>query len=132
MKNLRIADIFLAIFFIVVGISVSLFLALNDNAGSKAQVYVDGKLFGTYNLEDNKNNLREIKIDVEDNHNLLVIEDGKIYMKESNCSGRECVKMGKINRKYQTIVCLPHRIMVKIKEKDNLINRGNDIDIISN
>ncbi len=131
MKTIKKADIILAIFFIVIGVGMSIFLATNDENGSKALVYVDGELFGTYSLEKNQ----EIEIKKDEYSNTLEIKGGYIYMKCANCESQDCVNMGKISRKYETVVCLPHRVMVRIKEANNQednVEKKQQIDAISN
>ena len=46
--------------------------------------------------------------------NLLIIEDGKAYIKESQCPDHLCERMGKIKNVRERIVCLPHKLTVTI------------------
>ncbi len=46
--------------------------------------------------------------------NVLVIAEGKAYMKESLCPDHLCERMGKIKNVRERIVCLPHKLTVKI------------------
>ena len=50
------------------------FQIVNRDSGTTVVVKTDGHIYGTYRLDCN----REILID---DHNLLVIEEGKAYMK---------------------------------------------------
>ncbi len=56
-------------------------------------------------------------IDQEDMHNLIVIEDGSVYMSEADCPNQTCVRQGKITQVGVPIVCLPHQVIVMIVEE---------------
>ena len=40
-------------------------------------------------------------------------------MKEANCPDKLCIHQGKISKNGETIVCLPHGLIVEIKSDDN-------------
>ena len=46
--------------------------------------------------------------------NLLVIEGGEVYLSEADCPTQLCMKTGKIRYAGQSIVCLPHKLAVRI------------------
>ena len=52
-------------------------------------------------------------------YNKIRVEDGKAYMEEANCPDGYCEEQGKISRHTQTIVCLPHKLVVEVLESDN-------------
>ena len=47
------------------------------------------------------------------------IEDGKAYMEEANCPDGYCEEQGKLSGHTQTIVCLPHKLVVEVLENEN-------------
>lgn len=112
-----LSDIILIGVLLIVSLSVFLIWYLSGTEGSTALVTVDGKKVGEYSLA----------IDgvyyVNDGTNVLVIEDGKAYIREANCPGyQDCVETGKISRVGETIVCLPNKVVVEIVgEGDELI-----------
>lgn len=83
--------------------------------GNRIQITLDGKVYGTYSLGKNR------VIEVKDGsfYNKIRIEDGKAYMEEANCPDGYCEEQGKISRHTQTIVCLPHKLVVEVLEADN-------------
>lgn len=92
--------------------------------GNRAVIMFNGEVYGTYDL--NKN--REISVDMESEHNLLCIHSGKIYMKSANCPDGYCVHQGSIGNDGEMIVCLPHKMVVKIEstaESDSDAKQGN-------
>ena len=57
---------------------------------------------------------RTVRIEGEGGYNLLVIEGGEVYLSEADCPTQLCMKTGKIRYTGQSIVCLPHRLAVRI------------------
>lgn len=97
-------------------VSLSVFLKGHAEGASVVVVAVDGETVGTYSLQDDA----EIPIDNEYGHNLIVISEGKVFIRESDCDGRDCVAMGRISKGGDRIVCLPHRLEVYIKGGDGV------------
>ena len=48
-------------------------------------------------------------------YNVLEIRDGAAAVTEANCGDHTCVRMGAISRDGETIVCLPHHLIVSIE-----------------
>lgn len=118
-KKLR-SDIILIGTLLIVGLSVLLFMILTGEQGDRVLVTVNGERVAEYPLS----------VDgvyyLNGGTNVLVIEDGYVYMREANCPGfQDCVETGKISMVGQSIVCLPNKVIVEIVgEKD-----GGDVDI---
>ena len=93
-----------------------LFMQINrGEEGDRIQVTLDGKVYGTYSLEKDQ----VIEIEEGSLYNKIRVEDGKAYMEEANCPDGYCEEQGKISRHTQTIVCLPHKLVVEVLESDN-------------
>ena len=71
-------------------------------------VSVQNKKYGAYLLEENQ----DIKID---NHNIIRIEDNQVYMKQADCLDQTCVKQGPISSNGESIICLPHKLVVTVE-----------------
>ena len=107
-------DIILVLSMVI--IAAAAFLIINfavKKDGSYAVIKVDGNVIKTLDL-----NSGETTIEVngyQGGENKVVINDGKVSMTEADCPDELCVKTGKISRVGETIVCLPHRVVVEIK-----------------
>lgn len=91
--------------------------------GTYAVVKVDGQEL--YKLELDK----DTTIDVagyQGGLNRIEVKAGKVSMTEADCPDELCVKTGKISRTGETIVCLPHRVVIEIKSTQG----GNTIDSV--
>lgn len=109
-------DIILGIGIIVAALLMLLVLQINrGEEGNRIQVILDGKIYGTYSLEKNQ----VIEIEEGSFYNKIRVEDGKAYMEEANCPDGYCEEQGKISGRTQTIVCLPHKLVVEVLEADN-------------
>lgn len=86
--------------------------------GNQIQITVDGAVYGTYSLA--KDQVIEVK--ENDFYNRIRIQDGKAYMEEANCPDGYCEEQGKISGRSQTIVCLPHKLVVEVLDADGLEN----------
>lgn len=78
--------------------------------GAAVIVEQDGRETARYALSED----RTVRIEGAGGYNLLVIEGGEAWLSEANCPNLLCVKTGKIRYAGQSIVCLPHRLAVRI------------------
>ena len=78
--------------------------------GAAVVVEQDGKETARYALDEN----RTVRIKGQGGYNLLVIEGGEAWLLEADCPNLLCVKTGKIRYTGQSIVCLPHKVAVRI------------------
>jgi len=108
-------DIILAISLVIVAIICAIFIQVFvKKDGNVAVVSIDGQVYKELSLNENT----EIDLDHTcgvDGYNVLVIENGKAYMKDADCADKVCVHQGKISKVGETIVCLPHKVVIEIK-----------------
>lgn len=87
----------------------------NSGQGGRVEVYVENKLYNTYPLD------KDQKIDIGEKNgrvNKIYIHNKGVEMTTANCPDKVCVHTGFINKPGQSIVCLPHKINVKIVSDD--------------
>ena len=88
---------------------------VKGDAGGSAVIYIDGEISAVYSLKDDG----EYLIETGKGQNLLIIKDGKADVTEADCPDSLCVKQQSIHKTGQTIVCLPHRVVVEIEGGQN-------------
>lgn len=76
----------------------------------KVCISEDGEVWGIWPLDQD----REIEVDGEKGHNRVCIQDGSVYMEEADCPDGYCMRQGHIRSALETIVCLPHGLVVEI------------------
>ena len=69
-----------------------------------------GRETARYDLDE----ARTVRIEGEGGYNVLVIQGGQAWLEEADCPNQLCVKMGMIRYARESIVCLPHRLAVRI------------------
>lgn len=111
----RRGDIILIASILVVGLSALLLFALTQRTGDRVVVKVDGKQIAEYSLS--VDGIYYIE-GYDGGTNVLVIEDGKAYMKEASCPKNQgdvaCVHQGKKSIIGESIICRPNRVIVEI------------------
>lgn len=109
-------DLILGAGIIVIALAMLLGMQLTrGEEGNQIRVMLDGKIYGTYSLSKDQT----IEVKDGDFYNRIRIEDGKAYMEEANCPDGYCEEQGKISGHTQTIVCLPHKLVVEVLENEN-------------
>lgn len=106
------------IIFVVLGIAMMLSIAFHfvlGNEGDEMWIVIDGQRYGSYSLQTNQT----IRVDNENGCNEIVIESGQVYMKYADCPDQYCVEHKSISKMNETIVCLPHKLVVEIHLKRN-------------
>lgn len=79
-------------------------------AGSYAEVYFRGELYGKYALDKD----RTVTIDDYGVHAVIEIKNGGVKIIENNCPDHLCEYMGAIYKKNERIICVPNRIMIAV------------------
>lgn len=104
---LKRADVILII--ALLALSALLFAVFySGEEGALAVVAVDGETVAEYPLAVNG------EFELNGGTNILVIENGKAYLRDADCPDKLCVKQGKISKTGQCITCLPNRLTVTI------------------
>ena len=102
--------LFLAALFLL-GIVLTAVVYCSSGNGNGIMITVDGQLYGTYALGEPQ----RISIKLEGRvANTVVIENGEAYMADADCPDQLCMHQGAIKRDGQTIICLPHRLVVEV------------------
>lgn len=111
--------ILIAMILIVVAIGI-LLMNIFKTEGSFAVVKIDGVETNKFSLSEDI----EFIIETGENNeqkNTLVIKDGKAFVRDANCPDKICEGHQKISYKGETIVCLPHKVVIEIVA-DEVIN----------
>ncbi len=79
---------------------------------AEAVVYVDGEEQGRYPLNQDTS----VRVSLEDgNYNLLEIKDGQADITEASCPDKVCVDHRPVKNQGESLVCLPHKVVVEIE-----------------
>ena len=112
-------DVILIAVLIAMGGALALFLLLTRQDGGYVSVQVDGEVLMELPLNEDA----QVVLGGGDHTNTLVIEDGTARVAEASCPDQVCVRKGAVRYEGESIVCLPHRLIVTVEA-----GQGNDID----
>lgn len=98
-------------------------LLLNKDAPAVVRILHDGQEIGTYSvLED-----QTISIPYEEEgYNLLLISGGQVSVSDADCPDGLCVRQRAITRNGESIICLPHKLVIQIESKEE-----SDLDAVT-
>ena len=108
-------------------IAVCIFVANKALAktGDYAEVSVDGETVYELPLSENT----ELLITGTDGGtNKLIINNGVCYVTEADCPDKLCIKQGKISHNGESIICLPHKLVITIH---NSSDTSSNVDAIT-
>ncbi|RVU54970.1 NusG domain II-containing protein [Anaerosphaera multitolerans] len=121
-------DYIVTLLIILIAFSIFSYSAsrLNTSSEKYLVININGEIVDKYKLDKNLKD-KEIIVNSKFGKNILVIENNHIYIKDSTCKDKTCIKMGKISEIGQSLVCLPNRLMVSI-EVDQYLE--DEVDVI--
>ncbi len=88
---------------------------INKDLPATVIVYQDGQKLADYALSEDQTVVIPWK---EEGFNLLLIENGRARVTDADCPDQLCVRQRSIGRKGESIICLPHRLVVEINAKE--------------
>lgn len=78
--------------------------------GNALTVEVDGVRIAAYPLDQDLS----VLIEAVDGENLLLIRNGEARIGHADCRDQICVRRGAVKSAGETIVCLPHRLVITV------------------
>lgn len=111
-KKEIIAILILVVIAVISFICVRVFV---EDAGKYVKVYVNEKLTKTFDLDKDQRYFIETK----NGYNLLIIKDGKARVADADCENKICVSKGTISKNDESIICLPHNVVVTIESDES-------------
>jgi len=116
-------DIILIAVLLIIGVISLAFINFTRQAGGQVLITVNGEVYKTLELNQDTT----ISIDTDEGyHNVVTIKDGEVSMSEANCPDKICVKHKSIKYDNESIICLPHKVVVTITG-----GADNGVDIIA-
>ena len=114
------ADVIVISIILLISLLALLLTFLLRKPGAYAVVEINGAVAAEYPLSENG------VFVLNGGTNTLVIENGEVYLKNSDCPDHTCERTGKVRYVGQTIVCLPNRLSVTVKG-----NAVGGVDLVS-
>lgn len=123
MKTLKKLDIVIIILLFILSFTPNIIFSKtisNSNKLVYASIKIDGKLYDNIPLSTNKGE-KKSNIKTATGNNSILISDNIIKVISADCKDDLCVKQGEISKVGESIICLPHKLIIEIKgdEKDS-------------
>lgn len=111
-KVICIIAVLCVVFFSLLGI----ILVKNSGGGNTACIYSDGKLIKTVDLHSAEEQSFTVN-SADGGYNVITVKDGSISVKDADCPDKICVMTAPISDGIQPIVCMPHKLVIRIETK---------------
>ncbi len=123
-RRLRRGDLLLLLGLLAIALVLAVLTWALRAPGRTAVVRVDGEVLASFPLEED----RTYRIETADGgENLLVIEDGSARLTGANCPDHLCVNQGAIRYAGDSIICLPHGVVIEITGEGDAL----DLDAVA-
>ena len=104
-------DVLLIAILLILGGALALFLYATRQTGGYVSVQVDGETVMELPLSEDA----QIVLGEGGHTNTLVIKDGTAQIIEAGCPDQICVNQGVVRYAGESIVCLPHKLVVTVE-----------------
>ncbi len=111
-KLVKKSDIILFVVILAIGIIGLIYIISNKEKGALLRISVDGEVVEEFYLSED----REFKITTKQGINLVVVKKGVVDVVDADCPDKICVHHVPIDSVGETIICLPHKLVVEIVE----------------
>jgi hypothetical protein len=106
-------DIILLILTVLIASGIFVYFNLSSDKGSTfLQIIIDQEVVNEVELNSNTN--LTIPIENQYGYNLIIVKDGIVSVDEADCSDLVCVHSKQISHNGESIVCLPHKLIVRV------------------
>lgn len=119
-KNLKWALVFAGVLLVCLAV---IFFGQFGAGEKSAEIYLDGELIKTVKSLDSED-IQAFTVDTDGGYNIICFGGGSIWVQEADCANQTCVKYAKASLVGETIVCAPHKLVIKIVGR-----AGSDADV---
>ena len=123
MKKLKF-DFLILIFVLFVAALFYIVPRLNGNVAEEVIILSDKMIIGSYPLTE------DVTVPIkgpDGGYNLLMIQNGVAQISDADCPDQLCVKQSPISSNHESIICLPHKLVIKISS-----GKDSGIDAVTN
>ena len=133
LKMMKPGDIVLLLFLVVLSfLPVIIFSYANRSSNVEyniALISVDGEVLHHFELKDDATREVYVYTDNRGHENTIVREGTVVTISEASCPDQLCVRQGDAYRVGDTLVCLPHRLLIEITSDNPEANSDLEVDI---
>ena len=82
-------------------------------SGQEAHIEIicENEVRYTFDMDETKT----IRVEHSDgSYNVVCIEHGTVRVEDADCDNHDCIKQGRISKVGQSVICLPHQMVIRI------------------
>lgn len=106
------ADVWLIVVTLLLGALFLVIWKLSAKPGKTAVISVDGEVVAELPMDTDTT----YTVRTEQGINVVEIKDAKLFVSKADCRDQICVEHRAITDQTETIVCLPHKLVLEVKE----------------
>lgn len=114
---------------LLLSMAAALWLFGRSAPGLVANVYQDGVCIHSIDLS-RVTGVETYTVECASGVNVIQVEPGRICILEADCPDQVCVQAGWLTDSVQPIVCLPHRLVIRLEKTAGLLPEQTDADPI--
>lgn len=103
-------DLLLIAILLIFALISLILITISKKEGASIQIVRDQMVIDSFSLNEN----RTVELSDETGSNTLVIQNGKAVMTAADCPDKLCVHQNPIGYNGETIVCLPHKLVIRV------------------
>jgi len=107
-----------ALFAVLAAVCVFAIVWMNAGTGTVAEIVRDGEVIRRIDLSRVTAKETFTVGDGEGGYNVIEVEPGRIRVLDADCPDRVCVRTGWLSKSRIPILCVPHRLMIRITDAD--------------
>lgn len=113
--KIRLRNDLILVSVLLIGALVMFFVFKGSlKTGNKAVITVNGEKVSVFSLNEEKKET----VKTENGANTVEIKDGKVSVTDADCPDKICANHRPISKVGETIICLPHKLVVEIAEEE--------------
>lgn len=75
------------------------------------EIVCENEVRYTFDMDETK----IIRVEHPDgSYNVVCIEHGTVRVEDADCDNHDCIKQGRISKVGQSVICLPHQMVIRI------------------
>lgn len=134
-KTLKPGDLIIIVLLVVLSFLPVVIFSMNsvstEQANNSVVISADGVHLHEMDLVDDGETETYEYVSEDGHRNVIVREGTEVKMIDASCPDQLCVRQGTITDAGETIVCLPHRLIVEVTSDNPDVDNDNGIDVIS-
>lgn len=123
MKRLKADIIILALILMAALAAYEVPDLLHGDDVNVISVYQDGELMYQYSLFEEQT----VTVSSPEGYNLLLIDGSEARVTDADCPDKLCVRQRAISRSGESIICLPHKLVIQIDS-----GKESELDAVTN